>query len=250
MLWQPPAPLDAANAARALGVVPAAQTIAYDLKPETDAFSELGIAARVFDPLRVGAAAWGRYAWNQLDDTAIGSTSLVSNYNFERGRAGGLEASAELRVGPWLSGFANGTLGFAQGRGVASAKFLFTPEQLADPSWQTLDHAQTWTANAGATVRDGRFVLTGVLQYGSGLRTGPDNGAHVPGHLRGDVTMAYTFAPRAYPIRVAVDVINIGDAHYAYRIANGFVGSSYGAPRSVYLTLSLPLAAEPHHAGE
>ena len=28
------------------------------------------------------------------------------------------------------------------------------------------------------------------------------------------------------------------------------VGSSYGPPRSVYLTLSLPLARQPHHEGE
>jgi hypothetical protein len=250
MLWQPPAPLDAANAARVLGVIPPGQPVGYDLKPESDGFGELGIAARLADPLRVGMVGWGRYAWNQLDDTAIGSTSLVSNYNFERGRAAGLETSAELRVGPWLSAFANGSLGFAQGRGISSAKFLFTPDQLAQTGWQTLDHAQTFTANAGATVRDNRFVMSGLLQYGSGLRTGPANDAHVPGHVRADMTMSYTFAPRAYPIRVAVDVINIGDAHYAYRIANGFVGSSYGAPRSVYLTLSLPLAAEPHHAGE
>jgi hypothetical protein len=250
VLWQPPAPLDAANAARALGVVPPGTPVAYDLEPETDVFAETGVAARVAQPVRLGVTGWGRYAWNQLDDVAIGSTSLLANYNFERGRAGGVEATADISVGPWLTAFANGSLGFAQGRGISSAKFLFTPDELANQGWQTLDHAQTWTANAGATVRDNRFTLTGVMQYGSGLRTGPDNDAHVPGHVRADVSMQYTFAPRAYPIRVGVDVINIGDAHYAYRIANGFVGSSYGPPRSVYVTLSLPLAAEPHHVGE
>jgi hypothetical protein len=45
-------------------------------------------------------------------------------------------------------------------------------------------------------------------------------------------------------------VINVADDHYAYRIGNGFVGSSYGAPRSVFFTLSLPFAPEPHHPGE
>jgi outer membrane receptor for ferric coprogen and ferric-rhodotorulic acid len=44
-------------------------------------------------------------------------------------------------------------------------------------------------------------------------------------------------------------VINLADAHYAYRIGNGFAGSSYGAPRSVYFSLSIPLASEPHHGG-
>jgi outer membrane receptor protein involved in Fe transport len=248
--WQPPSPLDAANAARALGVVPANVPIAYDLKPETDVYAETGVTARPIGALKTSLVAWGRYAWNQLDDTAIGSTSLLSNYNFDRGRATGVEAALDMRIGPWLTAFANGSLSLAEGEGIASAKYLFTAAELADTSWQTLDHAQTWTANAGATVRDKRFTASAVMAYGSGLRTGADNNDHVPGHLTVDTTMAYTFTPHAYPIRVAADVVNLFDDHYAYRIANGFVGSSFGAPRSVYLSISIPLAAEPHHDGE
>ncbi len=246
--WQPPAPLDATNAARALGINTSSE--AYDLKAETDLYAEGGIATRLVNQLRGGLTAWGRYAYNQLDDVAIGSTSLISNYNFDRGRAGGLEASLDMRVGPWLSGFANASYGIAEGQGISSAKFLFDAEALADHSWQTLDHAQTLTANGGATVRDGRFVITGLVAYGSGLRTGPSNNEHVPGHVRGDISMSYTFVPHAYPIKVGMDVINVADARYAYRIGNGFVGSSYGAPRTVFLTLSIPLASEPHHTGE
>lgn len=247
--WQPPAPLDATNAARALGITDT-NGEKYDLKAETDLYAEAGIAAKLLTQLRGGLTVWGRYAYDQLDDVTIGSTSLVSNYNFDRGRAAGLEGSLDLRVGPWLSSFANASYGFAQGQGIASAKFLFTADELADQTWQTLDHAQTLTANAGATVRDGRFTITGLVAYGSGLRTGPSNNEHVPGHVRGDVSMDYTFTPHAYPVKVAVDVINVADAHYAYRIGNGFVGSSYGAPRTVFLSLSLPFSPEPHHKGE
>ncbi len=250
VLWQPPSPLDAANAARALGVVPAGEMVQYDLEPETDVFGEVGVVSRLANPLRVGLTGWGRYAWNQLDDTAIGSTSLLSNYNFERGRAAGLEGSVELRVGPWLTAFGNGSLGTAEGQGIASAKYLFTADELANKAWQQLDHAQTWTANAGATVRQDNFTLTTSLAYGSGLRTGPTNTAHVPGHVVVDESMQYTFEAHGYHVRVAADVLNVFDAHYAYRIGNGFVGSSYGAPREVFLSLTLPLAAEPHHAGE
>jgi hypothetical protein len=249
ILWVPPSPLDAASAARALGVVAPDQQVTYDLEPETDYYGETGIVARLSKQLSSGLVVWGRYAKNQLDDTSIGSTSLDSNYNFERGRAGGVEANLALRVGPWLSAFANGSLGFAQGQGIASAKFLFSPDDLANTSWQTLDHAQTLTANAGATVREGRFALTGLLAYGSGLRTGPANDKHVPAHLRADVSAQYTFVAREWPVRVAFDVENVANQHYAYRIGNGFVGSSYGAPRSVYLSLSVPLAAEPHVEG-
>ena len=248
VLWQPPSPTDAGNAARALGI--ATDTVTYDLKPETDLYAETGVTARLASPLRAGLVAYGRYAYDQLDDTAIGSTSLLSNYNFSRGRAAGLEANVDVRAGAWLSGFANASLGLAEGKGIASAKFLFDAATLANDTWQTLDHAQLLTANAGATIRDGRFEISGLASYGSGLRTGADNASHVPGHVRADATLAYTFVPHAYPIRVGVDVINLFDAHYAFRIANGFVGSSYAPARSVYLSLSIPLAAEPHHKGE
>jgi hypothetical protein len=224
--------------------------ITYDLKPETDAYSELGVSSRLVSELRGGLTAWGRYAWNQLDDTAIGSTSLLSNYNFSRGRAAGLEGSLDLRVGPWLSAFGNVSYGFAEGNGISSAKYLFTADELAATGWQTLDHAQTLTGNAGATVRDGRYSITALAQYGSGLRTGPANDQHVPGHLVADLSQQYTFVTGGYPVRVGIDILNLFDAHYAFRIANGFVGSSYGAPRTVFVTLSLPLAPEPHHPGE
>jgi outer membrane receptor for ferric coprogen and ferric-rhodotorulic acid len=68
--------------------------------------------------------------------------------------------------------------------------------------------------------------------------------------VRVDLATDYVFEESGYPIHVGIDVINLFDAHYAYRIANGFVGSSYGAPRTVFVTLSIPLAPEPHHPGE
>ena len=72
----------------------------------------------------------------------------------------------------------------------------------------------------------------------------------MPGHLVADLSQQYTFVTGGYPVRVGIDILNLFDAHYAFRIANGFVGSSYAAPRTVFVTLSLPLAAEPHHPGE
>jgi hypothetical protein len=65
---------------------------------------------------------------------------------------------------------------------------------------QTLDHAQTWTLNAGATVKDGGTQLSGTMGF---------------------------------------DVINLFDAHYAYRIANGFNGSHWAPGRSVFLRASI-----------
>ena len=53
-----------------------------------------------------------------------------------------------------------------------------------------LDHVQVWTANAGATVKDGRTRLSTLVEYGSGLRTGTNNNQHVPDHVRVDASLS------------------------------------------------------------
>jgi len=240
--FQPPSPLDAGNAARALGVVPVGGVVPYDIQAETNLYGELGLTARLFKRLKLGAVGWGRYAWNQLDNVAIGQTNLIANYNFQRGRAVGVELTADFVFRDWLTAFANMSWLIAQGQGVSSAKFLFDAEQLADQSWQTLDHAQTWTANAGFTLQHSGASFTTLASYGSGLRTGPTNDQSVPQHIRFDATLQYSFDMIPLKPRLAIDVINLFDAHYAYRIGNAFVGSSYAAPRSAFIRLTIPLS--------
>lgn len=234
LLWMPPPVLDTPAAARILGVVPPAQPIAYDLKPEQDRYAEVGIESRVIPPLTLKFTAWGKLSTDQLDDVEVGSTNLVSPYNFERGKAGGLEAGANAVVSRWFTAFGNVELERAMGQGVASAKYLFGPDDLANRSWQTLDHVQTWTVNAGATAREGGALLSTRMEYGSGLRTGPDNNQHVPGHFTVDLTGGYQFLKTPGKPTLSLDVVNLFDARYAYRIANGFNGSHWGPQRSFF----------------
>jgi outer membrane cobalamin receptor len=232
LLWQPPPVLDAAAAARILAVVPAGQPIAYDLVPEKDRYAEIGIESRVLPELSLKLTAWGKLSTDQLDDVGVGSTNLVSPYNFQEGRAGGIEASSTLVLGAHFDAFGNVSFEQAEGKGIESARYLFGPDDLANTSWQTLDHVQTWTAHAGATLKDGHTKLSGLMEYGSGLRTGADNDQHVPGHVRFDATLSHQFYDR---LTVAFDVVNLLDERYEYRIANGFNGSHWAPGRSIYL---------------
>lgn len=241
VLFEPPAVLDIGNAARLLGVIPPTGVVPYDIQAETSVFGELGLSARIAKRLKLGATGWGRYAWNQLDNIAIGSTNLIANYNFERGRAVGVELTADFVFHDWLVAFANMSWLLAQGRGISSAKFLFSEEDLADTNWHTLDHAQSWTANVGLTLQYAGAVFTTLLNYGSGLRTGASNDQSVPQHVRVDASLQYSFDKLPLRPRIALDIVNLFDAHYAYRIANGFVGSSYAAPRSAFIRLMIPL---------
>jgi outer membrane cobalamin receptor len=241
LMWMPPPVLDTPAAARILGVVPSDQPVTYDLKPELDRYAELGLESRVIPALTLKGTVWGKLSSNQLDDVEVGSTNLVSPYNFKDGRALGVEVGAVTVVASWLKGFGNVAWEKAQGRDIASAKYLFGPDDLNNHAWQILDHSQTWTANVGATITDGGSQLSALLNYGSGLRTGPNNNEHVPDHYRVDLTLGHQFLAAVGRPTVALDVVNLFDAHYAYRLSNGFNGSHWAPERSVFLRVAAEL---------
>ena len=238
LLWQPPPVLDSPAAARILGLVPPGTAVTYDLKPEKDRYAEVGIESRVLPELTLKLTGWGKLSDDQLDDVGVGSTNLISPYNFREGRAGGIEASAILVLGRRFQAFANGTLQKAMGRGIESAQYLFGPADLANDGWQFLDHDQRWKASAGATFKESGWRLSSLFEYGSGLRTGPANDQHVPAHVRVDLGAGYEF--RGLPMRpaLAVDLVNLFDARYAYRINNGFNGSHWAPGRSIFARVS------------
>jgi outer membrane cobalamin receptor len=235
LLWTPPSVTDAAAGARLKKGVPPGQPIPYDLRPEKDRYAEVGIRARVMPPVTLGLTLWGKLSTNQLDETEVGNTGITTPYNFEQGRAGGIEGTVDWVLTQNLTAFGNVSFGTAQGKGIATAQYLFDEADLKNTNWQTLDHAQTWTANAGASYRDGPTLVSMLVAYASGLRTGANNEGHVPGWVRVDLTLAHDFLSLPLRPTLAIDIVNLFDATYAYRISNGFNGSHWAPGRSVYV---------------
>ncbi|MHB8420460.1 MAG: TonB-dependent receptor [Myxococcales bacterium] len=242
-LWQPPSALDAPVAARVLVPSLAGQTVPVDIKAERDEYTEVGLADRLFRKVTASLTVWGKISQDQLDDLTVGNTNLVANYNFKNGRAAGVEAALDGAPSRWLSGFGNVSWELGQGQGIDSAAYLFTPAQVADQSWQTLDHVQAWTANVGLDLHDPAATshASVLFNYGSGLRTGLNNDLAVPAHATFDVTLRHRFEVALHP-EVAIDVLNVFDEVYAIRIANGFVGSAYGALRQIDLRVTVPFS--------
>jgi len=243
-LWQPPSTIDAPVAARILIPALAGQSLPVDLKAEKDWTAELGVSNRLSRELTLGLTGWGREAIDQLDRVNVGTTNLVASYNFRRGRAAGIEASGSVCVGDILDGFANVGLQMAQGQGISSAQYLFSPDAIADKRWAMLDHVQTWTANVGFDLHDAEREshLSGLINYGSGMRTGPDSDKTVPSHVTLDLTLRHRFGIPLHP-EVAFDVFNVFNEVYAYRIATGYGGSAYGPPRRVNVRLVIPFGS-------
>jgi hypothetical protein len=230
-LWQPPS-WGAPTAARVLGLVPPDEPVPFDLKAEIDYYAEVGISDRIVPQLTLGLTGWGRLSQWTLDDQEVGDTALTADYNYVHGRALGLELASNLVVGRNLRSFANVSLCVSQGQGIATAQYLFTPEQLAYPGWQATDNAQLVVANVGADLADntGRAHLSTLVRVGSGLRTGPTNNATLPPYTVVDATLRYHFTDLPLKPEVAVDLLNVFNELYALRISTGsLAGSSWGA---------------------
>jgi hypothetical protein len=248
-LWQPPSTIDAPVAGRLLLPFRAGQTLPVDIKAEKDWSAELGLTGHLLRGLTLDITGWGRIASDQLDRVNVGTTNLVASYNFERGRAAGAEASCRLSGGDNVDGFANLGWQLAQGSGISSERFLFSPEEVADKRWVMLDHVQTWTANLGIDLHDtpASTHVSVLLNYGSGMRTGADSDKTVPSHVIVDLTIRHrfdSFSDIFSHLRpeIAVDVLNLFNEVYAYRIGTGYVGSAYGPLRRVFVRLSVPFS--------
>jgi hypothetical protein len=242
-LWQPPSTLDGPVAARVLGLAPAGQPVSPDIQAEKDWTAEIGVSDRVAKPVTVTLTAWGRLADDQLDRVNVGSTNLVASYNFERGRALGTEASARLHAGSILDAFGNFGWQVAQGKGVSSERYLFTASELSVGGWVMLDHVQTWTANVGLDLHDerGDGHVSALVNYGSGMRTDPNSDQSVPEHTTLDITLRRRLRFGRTCPEIAIDVFNVFNDIYAYRIGTGYIGSAYGPLRRVDLRILVAL---------
>jgi outer membrane cobalamin receptor len=243
-LWQPPNAVDAAVAARVLKVAPN-QALPVDIQAEKDESVEIGLTYRIPRQFDASLTGYGRLSQDTLDVTNVGSTNLVLDYNYVRGRAVGAELALRGTANKYLQGFGNGGWDIDQGQGINSGRFLFLAAQRNYAGWQILDHVQEWTANAGIDLHDEseKSHLAILFQYGSGLRTGAFNNETVPGHSTWNLTLRHRFDFGPLRPEVAVDVFNALDAVYAIRIANGFVGSAYGALRQVDARVTVPFGS-------
>jgi hypothetical protein len=132
-LWQPPSAVDASVAARVLVPSLASQPIPVDIKAERDESAEIGLLYRVPRRLDVTLTGYGRLSQDTLDVQTVGSTDLIEDYNYVRGRAVGIELAYRGTANEYLTGFGNGSWNIAQGQGVDSARYLFTRAQVELP---------------------------------------------------------------------------------------------------------------------
>jgi outer membrane receptor protein involved in Fe transport len=203
-------------------------------KAERDHYFDIGATQVILPGLKAGIDAYYKIAANLLDEGQFGAPIILTPFNYAKGRARGIEISANYDVDNW-SLYGNFALSRAEGRSINSAQFNFDPDELAYIAghYIHLDHDQTYTASAGLAYtfpKTSTRISTDLL-YGSGLRADGDhpNGNSLPGYCQVNLSIVQKLDTGWLKgAEVRFDVLNLFDA--IYQIRNG-TGVGVGAPQ-------------------
>jgi outer membrane receptor protein involved in Fe transport len=215
-----------------------AVTQADSPKAERANYLDLGAQQKITSALTAAIDSYYKWSNDLIDEGQFGAPIILTPFNYRDGRQYGIELTTNY-AGQDLSAYANLAFQSAKGRGIESAQFNFSPDDLKyiSTNYIDLDHEQRVTASAGASYlwRDTRF--SSDLLFASGLRasvTLPDgttipNGTHLPYYTQVNAGVSHVFhLSGAGTLTTRFDVINLFDREY--QIRNG-TGVGVGAPQ-------------------
>ncbi len=228
-------PAPAENLRIAFSTVGGGTLSPYDIKAEKDDYFEVGLTQQLNQTQVMGVTLYYKDATHMLDDAQLLNTSIAQPFNFAKGYAYGAELSIQGQLTPEVTEYLNYSYEIAQGKGLSGGIFAFDPADIPADTYHYLDHVQVHTLNAGMTYTREAFWITVQGLWGSGLRTGPENGSSLPSHFTADATIGYTFSQAK--CKVSLDILNLFDNAYPITIANGFNGSHYEAGRQLMVRL-------------
>jgi outer membrane receptor protein involved in Fe transport len=227
-----------------------ATTPVYDLKPETDAYFEMGVRHHFSGALSGYVNYFQRDVNNVLDTTQLLNTPIFAVFNNTRGRARGVEFRMDDNLPSGDSWFFSGTVSQSEAAGISGSTFLFCPS--GDPACTSAvsalifnpeDHDQTYEANTAYTHRFGggrSWFATLQTEYGSGypvqFQSGP---SRLPTHLTFDLALGRQAARNS--LGFDFDIQNLLGHQYILKIANGFNTTQIASGRNVLFRLTAPL---------
>jgi hypothetical protein len=193
--------------------------------------------------LEVGLDGYYKVAQDLLDDGQFGAAYVLTAFNYARARNVGVEAKAAYTEGNLR---VYGNIAWAQqvGTDVVSNQYLFDPAELAyiATHYVFTDHAQTWTASAGASYKWDQTTFSAAMIYGSGLRNGFANTGTLPAYTQVNIGLSHdiVLADPKKPLTVRFDIVNLFDTVYEIRDGSGIgvFAPQYGARRGFFLGLS------------
>ncbi len=234
------------------------------VQPTTENQFELGAAAPA-GPLQLGLTGYYRASDNPVHTTVWPDSRIYSYASFDRARAYGVEAKAEIprliRYG--VTGYFNYALGRVYFFNPVTGGFVTEGEHLEETSRFLAPMDQTHTLTGGLTYRHsttGLWIGTGV-EYGSGTpmehgghdddpaegadhthATASGTAARVPGHFTANISFGIDVrhgTSRRPRLSFQIDIENVGDTPYLVAREGEFTPGQYSIPRLLAATAKL-----------
>ncbi len=233
----PPYELIAPTTVSLLADTSAAPAVTLDsrAKPERDHYFDVSGTQAILPGLKAGIDAYYKIASNLIDEGQFGAPIILTPFNYQKGLVDGVELTLSYEIDNW-SFYGNLAASKALGKGITSAQFNFSPDDLAYIAnhYIHLDHDQTYTESAGIKYRFAktRTLISADLTAGSGLRatTGAiPNGSSLRGYQQVNLSIVQPVETGIYRgLELRFDIINLFDQ--VYEIRNG-TGIGVGAPQ-------------------
>lgn len=212
------------------------------VRAERTNYYDLGVSHKVTPNLNLGLDSYYKQIRNLLDEGQFGNALIYTPFNYQQGKAYGVEFTADYHKDNFSSYF-NFAWQQAYGKNIVSGQYLFGQDELnyISKNWVNLDHSQTYTASTGAAYLFLGTKYSGDLIYGSGLRTGDNNLNTMPAYWTVNLSAARdVILPGAGKLNVRISALNLLDQIYQLHNGSGIgvAASQYGPRRTLYLTVS------------
>jgi len=214
-------------------------------------YYDLGVQQKLLDnALTLGVDSFYEQAQHLIDEGQFGAPIILTPFNYRYGLIGGVEFTANYTIQNFAA-YLNSAWQAAHGKGVESAQFNFSQEDLnyIATNYIHLDHEGRVSASGGVSYLwlGTRFSLDSI--FGTGLRqslTLPDgstipNGDHVPSYTQVNLGVIHGFEiAGSGPLTVRLAVINVADKVYQIRSGTGIgvFAPQYGPRRGFFGGLS------------
>ena len=209
------------------------------VRPERSNYYDIGISHKLNDSLTFNLDAYYKRSKNLLDEHQFGNALIYSPFNYEEGKAYGLEFGADYKKENF-SAFVNLSTQKVRAKNIISAQYIAHQEDIdaASGKYIHLDHDQTYSASFGFNYlfKKVSYGIDGF--YGSGLRTNEGNTNTMPAYIQTNASVARDFdLPLIQKTNFRLAMLNIFDNTYQLHDGSG-VGvkaSQYGPRRTLYL---------------
>ena len=216
-------------------------TLNSPLQIERANLFDVGASQNLFDSLKIGLDLYYKFARNGVDFGQFGAPIITIPFNYRIVANRGVELTTTYENGPF-SYYGNLAIAQQQAKGITSAQFNFSPDDLAyiDTHSIVTDHSQLMTASSGHSYTWEGTRFSADLLAGTGTRTtrpnGPPNGGTLPSYSQTNLGVSHIFeVPHVGAIKVRFDVINLFDEIYLLRSSTSLGAFSPAfAPRRTF----------------